>query len=1048
VRRLAWSLGLVCLGFAAVPVDAATDKIVVDEFLLRCADGRADGAFVELVATGPGQTFDAALGIRLTSPSCSTVADLPGVFARRAGQPWPEGQHFLIATAAFQPLTGVAPDTVFTAAPTSNGGSIILYRRSGTTLTVLGRVDYSSASGLAPTPPPGRSAFSALPGLFHWSPDPSPTRSDGVMARASGCFADPRRPIRITELATRCGSGDRSGGFVEIAPTADDQVLDSDLSLRALDRSGAQLFDVPLGFGTMTGTPWLTNHPWLVGGNQLQSTQGDLPDLVWPAPLDTTAGRLVLHGSDATGAEVVLSEVAYGTHELPAPPAGASLAWDMFTGRYVLRSPASPTDFAVRPHQSVVCAAPSSVRIQEILTSCSASGAHDSYVQLLATAAGETRDRTLVLEIRDAAGTFTARVAAGFGSLAGTPWPSGTSWLLATTGITNDALARADTVLPVPLDPVAGRIDMMRSIAGRTELIQSLSWGGTQATPPPGQALRRFSDTDYRLVTSPVPLTSSGQSLRCPKTPPSPPPPPPPPPPAPGDPNAVRLSGMMLSCVDGSTGAQFVQIDRTGITATVAADLQLSILDRDGRTIGTRTNLFPYGVASWGGRNSLVIGGSGFRSAFGFDPDETLPAAMDTVGGAIQLFRGHVLSELHYGEGGVAAPTPATALVLDSDTWRADSLPHPSGFGGDGLMSPFCGGYCALQRVHLGLDAPRSMVPAAGSRSDLYNVVSYDLPRAEFDVSSRNWSAELLLSDEYAIPGLASPETLETFVDVLEAHRDTCIRNICYRSTRRLHVLVNGELADSLPADARARGRLHARVPFAPGQSTVIQVFAAASGVLLANLQGRVVGRLGFARPQGGARVVSCAGYDFERALVVHAPEWSVSPHTIAIDWPVSADSGFTANVERLDESDPTPTWRLRASLPVAPSGVIRFVDNKVGAENTYRYRLTWSDAFGGYTSDEVRIHAPRLPSFALLGALPNPSHGALRLAFELPDPAGVHVELFDLLGRRVREVRTSLGSGPQTVALDQGRRLAPGLYQVRLEAGERHARTTVVVLP
>jgi hypothetical protein len=194
--------------------------------------------------------------------------------------------------------------------------------------------------------------------------------------------------------------------------------------------------------------------------------------------------------------------------------------------------------------------------------------------------------------------------------------------------------------------------------------------------------------------------------------------------------------------------------------------------------------------------------------------------------------------------------------------------------------------------------------------------------------------------------------------------------------------------------------------------------------------------------------VVSCAGYDFERALVVHAPEWSVSPHTIAIDWPVSADSGFTANVERLDESDPTPTWRLRASLPVAPSGVIHFVDNKVGAENTYRYRLTWSDAFDGYTSDEVRIRAPRLPSFALLGALPNPSHGALRVAFELPDPAGVHVELFDLLGRRVREVRTSLGSGPQSVALDQGRRLAPGLYQVRLEAGERHARTTVVVLP
>jgi hypothetical protein len=47
-----------------------------------------------------------------------------------------------------------------------------------------------------------------------------------------------------------------------------------------------------------------------------------------------------------------------------------------------------------------------------------------------------------------------------------------------------------------------------------------------------------------------------------------------------------------------------------------------------------------------------------------------------------------------------------------------------------------------------------------------------------------------------------------------------------------------------------------------------------------------------------------------------------------------------------------------------------------------------------------------------------------------------------------VREVRTSLLAGAQTVVLDQGRRLAPGLYQVRLEAGGRSARTTVVVLP
>jgi hypothetical protein len=194
--------------------------------------------------------------------------------------------------------------------------------------------------------------------------------------------------------------------------------------------------------------------------------------------------------------------------------------------------------------------------------------------------------------------------------------------------------------------------------------------------------------------------------------------------------------------------------------------------------------------------------------------------------------------------------------------------------------------------------------------------------------------------------------------------------------------------------------------------------------------------------------VTSCGGYDSNLARVVHDAQWTLSPHTIAIDWRVNADSGFTAGVERLDESESSPVWRLLETRPVEPPGVLRFLDNKVRAEATYRYRVTWSDPFGSYTSDEVRIHVPRLPSFALLGALPNPSRGTLRVGLELPEPAAVHLELFDLLGRRVREVRTSLGAGTQTVTLDQGSRLAPGLYQVRLEAEGRRARTAVIVLP
>jgi hypothetical protein len=260
--------------------------------------------------------------------------------------------------------------------------------------------------------------------------------------------------------------------------------------------------------------------------------------------------------------------------------------------------------------------------------------------------------------------------------------------------------------------------------------------------------------------------------------------------------------------------------------------------------------------------------------------------------------------------------------------------------------------------------------------------------------------------------------------------------------------MVNGELADSLLPSVRTSGRLHARVPFVPGQTTRIQVLATASGLLTPDFPGRVAGRLGFERTRDGTSVISCGGYDSDRARIVHEAEWTLSPHAVSIDWRLTADPGFIADVERLDESDPLGTWRLREKLPIESSGLVRFRDTKLSAEHAYRYRLAWSDQFGSYTSDEVRVTVPRLPSFFLAGAIPNPTHGALRLSFELAEASDVRLELFDLLGRRVRDVRRSLGAGMQEVALDEGRELAPGLYQVRLVAGGYQAKLTVVVLP
>ena len=84
--------------------------------------------------------------------------------------------------------------------------------------------------------------------------------------------------------------------------------------------------------------------------------------------------------------------------------------------------------------------------------------------------------------------------------------------------------------------------------------------------------------------------------------------------------------------------------------------------------------------------------------------------------------------------------------------------------------------------------------------------------------------------------------------------------------------------------------------------------------------------------------------------------------------------------------------------------------------------------------------------AFALLPSAPNPFRSTARLRYELPDAASVSLQVYDLLGRRVRTlVNAEQAAGRYTATLD-GSRLAPGTYFVRLRAGE-HTQTQSVTL-
>jgi hypothetical protein len=85
------------------------------------------------------------------------------------------------------------------------------------------------------------------------------------------------------------------------------------------------------------------------------------------------------------------------------------------------------------------------------------------------------------------------------------------------------------------------------------------------------------------------------------------------------------------------------------------------------------------------------------------------------------------------------------------------------------------------------------------------------------------------------------------------------------------------------------------------------------------------------------------------------------------------------------------------------------------------------------------------------LRVAPNPFNPATRIAFHLEHAGDVQLTLFDVAGRRVRAWSLAgLPAGEHQLPLlaeEHGKRLASGLYVLRLEAGGASARARVVLL-
>jgi hypothetical protein len=148
-----------------------------------------------------------------------------------------------------------------------------------------------------------------------------------------------------------------------------------------------------------------------------------------------------------------------------------------------------------------------------------------------------------------------------------------------------------------------------------------------------------------------------------------------------------------------------------------------------------------------------------------------------------------------------------------------------------------------------------------------------------------------------------------------------------------------------------------------------------------------------------------------------------------------------------IERGEPPGAWTWIATLNADGAGVVSVLDRDVVPGRRYGYRLLAAGSTRRVLA-EIWIDVPLESRLALRAIAPNPSAGPMNVWFDLEGGAPASVTLFDLGGRRVltRDVRV-FGAGSHRLALNETRRLSPGVYVVELREGARVRRARAAVI-
>ncbi|MEO5619150.1 MAG: T9SS type A sorting domain-containing protein, partial [Candidatus Eisenbacteria bacterium] len=154
-------------------------------------------------------------------------------------------------------------------------------------------------------------------------------------------------------------------------------------------------------------------------------------------------------------------------------------------------------------------------------------------------------------------------------------------------------------------------------------------------------------------------------------------------------------------------------------------------------------------------------------------------------------------------------------------------------------------------------------------------------------------------------------------------------------------------------------------------------------------------------------------------------------PDRVTLLWSRGDDAPLEVRVERRRGAE---GWSVLNHADFTVTGSLEYEDRSVQPGERYGYRLAWTDASGEGHTAETGVQVPLAIALGLHGLRPNPAVGELLVAFSLPGPGATTVEVLDLGGRVVRKRDVSaLGTGHHVQRMDDGERLHPGVYWMRL---------------